>query len=336
MKKKAKSVKKKNLPVPVKIAEPELKEPVKVLVTGGAGYVGSTVVPMLLEQGYYVRVFDNLSMGGQGLLPNFTKKNFEFVKGDIRNLKEVKTTVEGMDFIIHLAGIVGYPACRKDPKGSRDINVTGTQNVVKAANKKIPILYASTGSNYGKLIDKYCTETTPLNPLSDYGKQKTKAEEVVKKNNHYVIYRFATAFGLSPRLRLDLLINDFSFRAVKDKTLIVYEKEFMRTFIHVKDMGRAFIHALENFEKMDGEIYNVGDDSINFSKEDVCTMLLKKVKYYLHFADSGKDLDQRDYMVDYNKIRKTGFTCIVGLEEGMDELIKAAEVIEIKHPYSNA
>lgn len=307
----------------------------KILVTGGAGYIGTTLVPLLLDSGHKVTVLDNLMFGGQGMLPNFSKKNFEFIKGDVRDLKSVKKAAKGADYIIHLAAIVGYPACRKDPKTSRAINVLGTQNVVKAANKKIPVLFASTGSNYGKLIDKYCTEETPLKPLSDYGKQKTKAESVVKKNKNFIIYRFATAFGLSPRMRLDLLINDFTFRAVKDKTLIVYEKEFMRTFIHVKDIARSFLHAMENFEKMNGQIYNVGDDKLNFSKEDVCRALQKKFDYYLHFADTGRDIDQRNYMVDYSKIHATGFYCEIGLEEGMDEIIKASQVIEIKNPYSN-
>ncbi len=307
----------------------------KILVTGGAGYIGTTLVPLLLDSGHKVTVLDNLMFGGQGMLPNFSKKNFEFIKGDVRDLKTVKKAAKGADYIIHLAAIVGYPACRKDPKTSRAINVLGTQNVVKAANKKIPVLFASTGSNYGKLIDKYCTEETPLKPLSDYGKQKTKAESVVKENKNFIIYRFATAFGLSPRMRLDLLINDFTFRAVKDKTLIVYEKEFMRTFIHVKDIARSFLHAMENFETMNGQIYNVGDDKLNFSKENVCRALQKKFDYYLHFADTGRDIDQRNYMVDYSKIHATGFYCEIGLEEGMDEIIKASQVIEIKNPYSN-
>jgi len=307
----------------------------KVLITGGAGYIGSVLTPMLLEHDFKVRVFDNLAVGGQGLLGNFSNPNFEFVKGDVRDLLAVKKAVAGMDMIIHLAAIVGYPACRKDPKTSRAINVDGTMNVVKVANKKTPVIFASTGSNYGKLIDKYCTETTPLKPLSDYGKQKTKAESIIKANKNFIIYRFATAFGVSPRMRLDLLINDFAYRAVKDKTIIVYEKEFMRTFIHVQDIARSFLHAIKNFDKMNGEIYNVGDESLNFSKEDVAKALLKQTDYYLHFADSGKDIDQRNYIVDYSKIRATGFKCKISLQEGLRELTSAVEVVEIKNPYSN-
>lgn len=307
----------------------------KILVTGGAGYVGSVLVDELLSLCYKVRVFDNLSMGGQGLLHNISNPNLEFIKGDIRDFEAVKKAVKGCDFIVHLAAIVGYPACRKDPKMSRSINVDGTENIVKAVNKKTPIIFASTGSSYGKLIGKYCTETTPLRPLSDYGKQKADAEKVIAKNKNFVIYRFATAFGMSPRLRLDLLINDFVYKAIKEKTIIVYEKEFMRTFIHVKDMASSFVHAIKNFKKMNGEIYNVGDEDLNFSKEDVAKMLSSLTNYYLHFADAGKDIDQRNYIVDYTKIRETGFKCKVGLREGLEALVKAMDVVEIKNPYSN-
>jgi nucleoside-diphosphate-sugar epimerase len=307
----------------------------KVLVTGGAGYIGTTLVPSLLELGHKVRVFDNLSMGGQGLLSSFSNQNFEFMKGDIRDAAAVKKALSGTDAVVHLAAVVGYPACRKDPKLSRAINVDGTKNVVKALKPKQQLIFASTGSAYGKLIAEYCTETTPLRPLSDYGKQKVQAEKIVQKHKHSIIYRFATAFGVSPRLRLDLLINDFAYRAAKEKTIIVYEKEFMRTFIHVKDMARSFVHAINNFEKMKGQVYNVGDEKLNFSKEDVAKMLLKLTDYYLHFADAGKDIDQRNYIVDYSKIRATGFTCKVGLKDGLAELVKAMDVVEIKNPYSN-
>lgn len=311
------------------------KQFMKILVTGGAGYVGSTLTPMLLEKGYFVRVLDNLRAGSFGILPCFGKENFEFIKGDIRDLETIGKAVKDMDFIVHLAAIVGFPACRKEPELSREINVLGTENMVKAANKKIPFIFASTGSSYGKMLEKICTETTPLNPLTDYGRQKAEAEEIVKKNGQYAIYRFATGFGFSPRLRLDLLVNDFVWRALKEKNLIVYEKNFMRTFIHVKDMARSFIFAIENFTKLSGEIYNVGDDKMNYSKEDICNIIKKKIDYYLHFADFGKDLDQRDYEVSYEKINKVGFRCKVGLEEGIDELLRVYNIIEIKNPYGN-
>ncbi|MDP2684675.1 MAG: SDR family oxidoreductase, partial [bacterium] len=267
-----------------------------ILITGGAGYVGVPTVALLLEKGYKVTVFDNLTWTGNVLLPFFSDPNFDFIKGDVRNKKQLAKGFENIELVIHLAAIVGFPACRKYPKESREINVKGTQNVVDLANGKTPIIFASTGSTYGKIIEKYCTEITPLNPLSHYGKQKAEAEEIIKTNGSFIIYRFATAFGISPRMRLDLLINDFTFRAVNERTLIVYEKEFMRTFIHVKDMAYSFLFALENFDQMNKEIYNVGDERLNVSKEEVCRLLQKYVEFYLHFVEVRHDIDQRDYI----------------------------------------
>lgn len=307
-----------------------------ITVTGGAGYVGSCLVDLLLREGYKVRVIDSLRFGPQGILPYFSNPNFTFIKGDIRSAKDLKTALQGADAVIHLAAIVGFPACRKDPVLSRDINVNGTKNLVKLTRGHMPIFFASTGSNYGKMLEKFCTETTPLNPLTDYGRQKTEAEEVIKKNKKFVIYRFATAFGVSPRMRLDLLPNDFTYRAVKDRSLIVYEKHFMRTFIHVRDMANAFLFVLNNYGKMQGEIYNVGSDKMNFSKEAICNLIREKVDYYLHFADIGKDLDQRDYLVSYAKLNKLGFKTKVSMAQGIDEMINLSRVMEVNSPYHNA
>lgn len=307
----------------------------KVLVTGGAGYVGTSLLPVLFKEGHQVRVLDNLLMGGVALLPFFSHKDFEFHRGDIRDKAAVAEAVKGVDAIVHLASIVGYPACRKYPKMSREVNVDGTKLLIEQTPKSVPIIFASTGSGYGKLIGELCTETTPLNPLSDYGKQKVETEKLLQDRGNIVIYRFATAFGVSPRMRLDLLINDFTFRAVKDRSLIVYERHFMRTFIHVRDMAKAFNFALKNFNAMKNEIFNVGDSRQNVSKEDICRLILKKVEYYLHFADVGTDLDQRDYMVSYDKIRQAGFTCDITIEEGINELIRASQSIDVTNPYAN-
>ena len=308
----------------------------KILVTGGAGYVGVPTVSLLLGNGYKVRIFDNLSWGGDVLLPFLGNLNFEFVKGDITKKRNLEEAFKDIDAVIHLAGIVGFPACRKFPKLSRRVNVYGTKNVVELAKGKIPIIFASTGSTYGKIVEKYCTEMTRLNPLSHYGRQKAKAEELVRNNNgKYIIYRFATAFGVAPRFRLDLIINDFAFLAVKEKTLDVYEKDFMRTFIHVHDMARAFLFALKNFEKMKGEVYNVGDESMNISKEGIARLLQKYIDFHLHIVDLGHDLDKRDYIVDYSKIKKLGFRTTTDIEKGIKELIEACNVLELSNPYRN-
>jgi len=307
----------------------------KVLITGGAGYIGTSLTPLLLKKGYRVKAIDNLSFGGEALIPFFSYPNYSFQKGDIRDVSSMKQALDGIDCIIHLAGIVGYPACRKYPKESREINLDANRLLLDLASKEQFILYASTGSTYGELIGELCTETTPLNPLTDYGKQKMEAEEMIMNRGNAVSFRFATAYGVSPRLRLDLLINDFTFKAVKDKTLIVYEKHFMRTFIHVRDMARSFLFTLEHFDTMNDEVYNVGDNAQNFSKEQICFMIREKIEYYLHFAEIGKDLDQRNYMVSYKKISDLGFQCNTSVSEGIDELLKVAEVVEIKSPFSN-
>lgn len=306
-----------------------------ILVTGGAGYIGTALTQLLLQKGYHVRVFDSLRFGGSGLIPFFAEENFEFIKGDVRNKNDVRKSIENIDAVIHLAAIVGFPACRRDPEASYDITVLGTKNLVTVVKGKIPILFASTSSIYGKISDKICSEKTKINPLSEYGTHKALAEKIIKKNKDFVIYRFATAFGVSPRMRLDLMPNDFVYRAVKEKSLIVYERKFMRTFIHVRDMAYSFLFALENYKKMKGEIYNVGDNKMNVSKEDVCLLIKKKVDYYLHFAEISKDVEQRDYELVYDKLTKLGFHARISMEEGIDELIKVSEVLEMQDPYRN-
>lgn len=306
-----------------------------ILITGGAGYIGTALTQLFLQKGFHVRVLDSLRFGGLGLIPFFAHPNFEFIKGDVRNKKDVIDALDGRDAVIHLAAIVGFPACRRDPELSYDINVNGTKNLVNCMKGKIPLFFASTTSVYGKISDKICSEKTKINPLSEYGQQKAEAEKVVKRNKKFVMFRFATAFGVSPRMRLDLMPNDFVYRAVKEKSLIVYEKKFMRTFIHVRDMASSFLFAFENYQKMNGEIYNVGDNTMNVSKEDVCLLIKKKVQYYLHFAEINKDVEQRDYEVAYDKLTKLGFHTTTSMEKGINELIKVSEVLEIQDPYRN-
>jgi nucleoside-diphosphate-sugar epimerase len=307
----------------------------KILVTGGAGYIGCVLVPMLLEQGYGVRVLDNLMYEGLGLIGNFSKPSFDFIKGDIRDAHMVQDATRDCDIVIHLAAIVGFPACRKNPQLAEDVNFYGTKVVAEAAGRDRLVLFGSTGSNYGAVTDQICTEETPLNPQSLYGKTKVDAERYLLEHCNTIAFRFATAFGTSPRMRVDLLINDFVYTAFRLRYLVIYEGQFMRSFIHVRDMARSFLFAIENSSRMRGQIYNIGSESMNYSKADVCKMIQKKIDYYLHFADIGTDADQRNYVISYEKVRNLGYSTTITVEEGIDELVRALPVLDIKNPYSN-
>jgi len=307
----------------------------KVFITGGAGYVGSTLTARLLEGGHKVVAFDNLMSGGRSILPFFANPAFEFIRGDIRDKALLGQAVKGADAIVHLAAIVGYPACKRDPRLAEEVNIDGTMNLLAVRVPSQRILYASTGSNYGAYAGGLCTEETPLNPVSLYGTSKTKAEQAIMNEGNAISFRFATAFGVSHRMRLDLLINDFVYRALREKSLILYEKEFKRTFIHVRDMARAFVFGLEHFEAMKDEVFNVGSETMNFSKQDIAEKIQKKIPFYLHFADVGKDEDQRNYEVSYEKIRKHGLTTTIDVDQGIDELIRACAVIDLRSEFSN-
>lgn len=307
----------------------------KILVTGGAGYVGSVLVPMLLAEGHKVRVMDCLMHGGRGLLPCFASKSFDFARGDVRDKDAYREALVDMDVVINLAAIVGYPACKKDQRLAEEVNAGGAQNLVELRNKDQLILQASTGSNYGAVLGDLCTEESPLSPLTVYGRTKTEAERVIQEAGNAITYRFATAFGVSNRMRLDLLINDFVYQAVKNGNLTIYEKTFKRTFLNVRDLARSFLFALENRDRMLDGVFNVGSESMNASKEDVANMVKSKVDYYLHFADFGEDEDKRNYEVSYGKINGLGYETTVSLEEGIDELINVMKVIEISNEFSN-
>jgi nucleoside-diphosphate-sugar epimerase len=307
----------------------------KILVTGGSGYVGSVLVPHLLSQGHKVRVFDNLMYGGRGLLPCFAYPGFEFVKGSVLDEAKLKQALKDTDAVIHLAAIVGYPACRRDPRLAQEINLEGTRLLERLRSKDQPIVFASTGSNYGAVVGSICTEETPLNPLSEYGVTKTAAERHLLDAGNVVCYRFATAFGVSSRMRFDLLVNDFVYQAKINKDLIIYERSFKRTFIHVRDMARAFAFALDHFTGMRDDVYNVGSEEMNYNKEEVALLIKKKIDYYLHFADIGKDEDQRNYEVSYAKIQGKGYKTEIDMETGIDELIQAADMLVLRNEFSN-
>ncbi|MDO8571821.1 MAG: NAD(P)-dependent oxidoreductase [bacterium] len=308
---------------------------VKILVTGGAGYIGTSLVPILLQRGYEVTILDTLMYGGTVLMPLFRCKDFHFIRGDIRDYNTVSDACQDKDIIIHLAAIVGFPACREDSELAHSTNVIGTRNIAKATQKGQYVLYSSTGSNYGALLNDICTEETPLNPLSVYGKTKTEAEKIIMEETNCVAYRFATGFGVSPRLRLDLLINEFCYQAVKQKYLVVYESNHMRTFIHVNDMARAFLFAIDHISMMSGHVFNVGSEELNFSKRQIVELIAKETGAYVHYADIGEDSDKRNYVVSYKKLNDTGFQIENTIESGIKELIRALGAIKTTTPLTN-
>ena len=307
----------------------------RILVTGGAGYIGSMLVPQLLKLNHKVRVIDNLMYDPEPLLENFFNSNFEFIKGDVTNSEDLSDALESIDLVVHLAAIVGYPACKKFPGLAKSVNFKATELLCSLTNEKTSIVFGSTGSNYGAISNQICTEETPLSPLSLYGETKTMAESIVHERGNSVCYRFATAYGVSRRMRLDLLINDFVFQAVKNKNLTIYEKSFKRTFIHVRDIVDSFVFAIDNFQNLKNGIFNVGSDKQNLSKQDIAEILKKKIDFYLHYAEIGKDEDQRNYEVSYEKIKSKGFVPKISINQGIDELIKTSKLLNIYNKYSN-
>ena len=306
----------------------------KVFVTGGCGYIGTSLVPLLLSKGYDVTVYDLLQSGGDGIVHNFASPGFKFIKGDILDKQLLAESIKDHDIVVHLAAIVGLRACNRDEELTYKINHQGTKNVIDCLDGSQFLIYGSTGSNYGS-VEGVCTEETPLNPLSVYGKSKTLGEQEVMKYGNSTAFRFATAFGVSPRMRLDLLINDLTYVASTQKCLVIYESHFMRTFIHVRDIARVFHFTIENQDSMRGEAYNVGSNSMNYSKKDICEMIKEKTGCYVHYADFDGDVDKRDYVVSYEKINSLGFETTIKVEEGIDELLKCFPLIRIDNKYQN-
>lgn len=305
-----------------------------IVVTGGAGYVGTVLVPHLLAAGYRVTVVDNLRFGGEGLISNFLHPGFRLEVMDILDHARLKRVVADADTVVHLAAIVGYPLCKKIPDEARRTNVDGTRALLDALRPETRLINFSTGSNYGEVVG-VCDEDTPLNPLSLYGETKTEAEALCMQRPNSVALRFATAFGLSPRLRLDLMINDFTYQALVNRYLLVYEKHFRRTFIHVHDMARVVPFLLDHWEAARDRRLNVGHESMNYTKEDITRLLREKIDFHLYFAEVGRDEDRRDYEVSYRRIRELGFTTVIDIHRGLDELIQGLRVVRIRNPYSN-
>lgn len=308
----------------------------RVLVTGGAGYLGSVMVPALLNAGCQVTVLDNFMFGQSSLLELCHNPNFEVVRGDCRDEKVVKPLVAKADVIIPLAALVGAPMCKQDAVAAQTTNFDAVQMLVKLSSPSQRILLPVTNSGYGVgEKDKFCTEESPLRPISLYGVTKVQAEELVLARGNSLSFRLATVFGVSPRMRIDLLVNDFVHRAVMDRAVVIFEGHFKRNYIHIRDVARVFLHGLENFESMKGKPYNVGLENANLSKLELCAVIKKHLPGFVYLeAPIGEDPDKRDYIVSNQRILGTGFTPEWTLDAGIQELIKAYRIIRNSR-YSN-
>lgn len=300
-----------------------------ILVTGGAGYLGSVLVPELLKLGYKVTVLDNFIFKQNSLLDCCSYEGFDVVMGDARDLNIIKPLLKNADIIIPLAALVGAPLCNRDKIATRTVNYEAIKTVVENTSKDQKIIYPTTNSGYGVgAKDEYCTEDTPLNPISLYGIAKMEAEKIVLSRENSISFRLATVFGTSPRMRIDLLVNDFVYRAVTDRFVVIFEGHFRRNYIHIRDVARVFIHTIENFEKMKGKAYNVGLSEANLSKIELCQHIKRHIPEFVYFESAvGEDIDKRDYIVSNKKIERTGFKPKFSLDDGIKELIKGYRFI---------
>ncbi|MFC1511452.1 NAD-dependent epimerase/dehydratase family protein [Candidatus Margulisiibacteriota bacterium] len=302
----------------------------KILMTGGAGYIGSILVPELLRSGHEVAVIDNFMYQQTSLLGCCHDKKLTVVRGDARDKDLILKYIKTADAIFPLACLTGATLCEKDPLAARTIILEAIKMILESRSQDQIIIYPTTNSGYGVgQKDKFCTEETPLKPISLYGRLKVEAEKAILDAGNAITLRLATAFGISPRMRLDLLVNDFVYRAVNDHFIVLFESHFKRNFIHVRDVAQAFIHALDKFEALKNESYNVGLSDANLSKKELCEEIKRQIPDF-YFAEEalGRDPDQRNYIVSNEKIEATGFKPQIPLPEGIQELIRGYQIIK--------
>lgn len=301
-----------------------------ILVTGGAGYLGSTMVPDLLAAGHRVTVLDNFMFKQTSLNHACHHPNFSVVKGDIRIESVIAPLMKKADVIIPLAALVGAPLCSQDPVGATTVNHDAITLMLKHLSQQQIVLMPTTNSAYGTGDENnHCTEESPLRPISQYAIEKVGIEKELMQQPNAISFRLATVFGMSPRMRIDLLVNDFTYRAVNDRFVVLFEGHFKRNYVHVRDVSRVFQHALANHEKMKGQIYNVGLSDANVSKMELCEHIQKQLPDFLFIeAPVGKDPDQRNYIVSNAKIEATGFKTEFSLDRGIGELIKGYTMIK--------
>ena len=308
-----------------------LKKPLRILVTGGSGYIGSCLVPLLLQEGHAVTVLDNLSFNQMSLLSSFGNPSFRFVRGDVSNEALIEPLMKEADVVIPLAALVGAPVCASQPELAKRVNFDAIRLILKFARKNQAILFPNTNSGYG-IGEKgqFCDENTPLRPVSLYGRLKVEIEQELLDSNQAVSFRLATVFGVSPRMRLDLLVNDFTFRACQDKFIVLFEEHFKINYIHVQDVARTFLFGIQNFNRMRGQAFNVGLSQANISKRELCEKIKQFVPdLYIHSASIGEDPDKRDYIVSNEKLESLGWKPTRSLEQGIQEIIAAYPILRI-------
>jgi nucleoside-diphosphate-sugar epimerase len=301
-----------------------------ILVTGGAGYIGSILTENLLELGFNVTVLDNFMYKQASLNHLCHNPRFNVVNGDIRNEKTIAPLMKKADVIIPLAALVGAPLCNKDTVGADTTNKEAIYTMLKHKSKDQRIIMPTTNSAYGSGDENnFCTEESPLNPISKYAIDKVLVEKALMEHENVISYRLATVFGMSPRMRTDLLVNDLTYRAVNDGYVIIFEGHFKRNYIHVRDVCDAFLHAIYNFDDMKDQIYNVGLSTANVSKLELCEVIKKFVPdFTIIEGDIKKDPDQRNYIVSNAKLEATGFEPMFTLEHGVVELLKGYKMIK--------
>lgn len=300
----------------------------RILVSGGAGYIGSVLVPRLLVGGHQVTVVDNFMFGQTSLAALCAYSNLEIVRGDARDDRVLRSLVARSDVIIPLAALVGAPICEADMIGASSTNVAAIDSLAGMMSENQMLIVPISNSGYGiGEPGKYCTEDTPMRPVSHYGATKVQAEKIVLRVGG-VSLRLATVFGASPRMRMDLLVNDFVWRAVRDRAIVLFEGSFRRNFLHVRDAARAFEHAIQRYESMKGRAYNVGLSDANLTKIELCERIANRVPGFMWTeAKIGEDKDKRDYFVSNKRIEDTGFRTIHTLDGGIDELVKCYQMM---------
>ena len=306
----------------------------KILITGGAGYIGNILTETLLDAGFQVTVFDNLIHRQHGILEYCNNPKFRFVLGDVRNEVLYKEQITKHDVIVNLAAYVGMPICNRFPIEARQVNQDSAEFLARTVTPEQLVIHANTNSGYGlgqhvegKAV--FCTEETPLSPISIYGKTKCAAEKAIMASGNNITFRLATVMGVSRKMRMDLLVNDFTWRAWNDRFIVLFESNFLRNFIHVRDVASAILLGIINQEKMRGQVYNLGNTSANVNKMDLCLAIKKQVPdFFITESPINKDPDQRNYIVSNQKLEATGWTPKYSLDDSIREVLEACPIIK--------